>query len=167
MGPRYSANLAHLVDAPHCIYVIWADEVPLYVGMTANWERRLPQHNWRFSEIHGATHSDVWEACSSRWEAELLERDTIRSLDPLHNREHSPTVTRMRDDWYWYSEWREAFDRSTWALSYRWALEYPVLVHALDILVEHGYAPRTEDFGPASWATEIERLLLEREAAAS
>lgn len=153
MGPRYPANLAHLVDKPHCIYIIWCHDVPLYVGMSGNWQRRVPQHNWRFDRL-GATHTDVWEACSSRWEAELLERDVIHALDPQHNVEHSPTVERMRLDWEWYSEWHEAYARG-YDPAERWAREPAAMERALAILTEHGYAHGTGGFGPAATADYI------------
>jgi predicted GIY-YIG superfamily endonuclease len=93
VGPHYPDNLAHLADKPHFVYVVWADDEPLYVGMTSDWMTRTGHHlhYFRPSEFRAsATHIDVWECAESRYEAELIERDVIRALDPRDNSRHSP-----------------------------------------------------------------------------
>jgi hypothetical protein len=88
-GPRYAASVAHLADLPHAVYIVWSDDVALYVGMTSNWLARTGQH-MRYIADGRATHIDVWACADSRYEAELIERDTIRALDPRDNYRHSP-----------------------------------------------------------------------------
>lgn len=97
--------VAHLEDEPHAVYVIWRNDVALYVGMTSNWEARTKAHEGFFTGPLAATHIDAWEACATRAEAEELERQTIRDLDPSQNAQHSPRRERMAEDWRWYSEW--------------------------------------------------------------
>lgn len=94
-GPRYAANLAYLADEPHAVYIVWRGDDALYVGMTSDWRSRTSVH-WR--NFPDATHIDVWHVAANRYEAEVVERDTIRDLDPPNNHRHSPTVERRDAD---------------------------------------------------------------------
>ncbi len=104
-GPRYAAAIAHLADEPHAVYIVWDGDVALYVGMTSDWWARTGQHMRYFDGTRycNATHIDVWECADSRYEAEVIERDVIRALDPRENTRHSPSreaeYARARAEW--------------------------------------------------------------------
>lgn len=91
--------MRHLAAHPHAVYVIWRHDVALYVGMTSDWETRISQHRRRFFVNGDSTHADVWHVGNSREEAEAIEADTIRDLDPLHNVAHSPRAEREAAAW--------------------------------------------------------------------
>lgn len=98
-GPLYAANLAHLVDKPHAVYIVWRGDEALYVGMTSNWDARTKQHMGYFRDLPwrpAATHIDVWHCAEGRYEAEQIEYQTIRDLDPPHNTRHSPRFDAQR-----------------------------------------------------------------------
>lgn len=123
---RYPANLAHLADEPHCIYVIWHNDLALYVGMTSDWEQRLKAHGhyWGKTPFRpAATHMDVWHAADNRHEAEVVEADTIRTLDPIYNSRHSPRAARRDAEWAEYSEWADAYRNSWRRADCEWALD--------------------------------------------
>lgn len=98
-GPKYAASVARLVNLPHSVYIVWRGDEALYVGMTSDWLTRTAQHMHYFDDRGRATHIDVWEVADSRWDAEQLEAQMIRDLDPLDNVEHSPRAARRRAEW--------------------------------------------------------------------
>lgn len=120
-----SPNLKHLADADHYVYVIWADDEPLYVGMTCNWQSRTVQHRWYFIH-HGATHIDVWHVGPGRVAAEVIESETIRALDPKWNVQQSPRREASDAAWAEYSAWRLAYDRATWSGADEWAADQEI-----------------------------------------
>lgn len=94
-------DCAHLRNSLHSIYVIWDDDECVYVGLAAEWNRRIAQH---LKTLRDWTHIDVWEdVASTRDEAEVLEAQTIRALAPLANVQHNPTRDRFEpmreEDW--------------------------------------------------------------------
>lgn len=94
-------SLAYLNDRPHSVYVMWADDVAVYVGISSDWEYRMREHGvwWRnddeplmqWTPYDGwsapITHVDVWETDLTRTEARAIETATIRALLPTHNRQ--------------------------------------------------------------------------------
>lgn len=103
-GHRREFHLRHLADRPHAIYIVWGGgngDEPIYVGMTSNWVTRVGSH-MHYLRDGEAVHIDVWHACDSRAEAEALEEQTIRALDPRDNCQHSPTRERDRAEWEAY-----------------------------------------------------------------
>lgn len=99
-------------DAEHFVYIIWRKDEALYVGMTMNPEQRLS--HWRPGARTGyfpaATHVDVWAVGPGRTNAEWVERETIRALDPTSNTRHSPRRDREARLWTEYYEWAHAYD---------------------------------------------------------
>ncbi len=92
-------SLAYLNDRPHSVYVMWAADVAVYVGMTSDWDQRMKEHGvwWYSADPHRAwnmhegyslpiTHVDVWELGVDRSTARAIERQTIGALTPTHNR---------------------------------------------------------------------------------
>lgn len=137
------SGVAHLADAEHHVYVIWRDDTPLYVGMTANWEQRFGQHEHFFvgsARRAAATHADVWHVGPGRAAAEAIEAETIRALDPLGNTVHSPRAERRRAEWLWYSSWSDAYVRGQFDHAYRWALEPEAIAHAEAALAANGWS---------------------------
>lgn len=109
-----------LSERPHSVYVFWNGEECLYVGMTANPLARLAAH--RGSMLNkSATHIDVWDLGCNRAEAERIEAEAIRALDPKWNTYLSPRVDRRRAALADYDEWRDALRRSRFEPSYEWA----------------------------------------------
>lgn len=79
--------MRHLATRPHVVYIVWADDRPLYVGMTSDWWHRTGVHLNRYAG--DATHIDAWHAATSRAEAESIERDVIQLLEPRDNYVHT------------------------------------------------------------------------------
>jgi hypothetical protein len=120
----YATNLAYLANDPHWVYVIWNGDECVYVGMTSDWRNRTGVHAKNYLATGRATHIDVWAAANGRADAETVEQQTIRDLDPVDNRQHSPRTESRRQAWAYFSEWRHAYER----ISY----DYPPNVWALD-----------------------------------
>ncbi len=95
-------------DAGHYVYVAWRGDEALYVGMTYDYEQRLLDWERSGGWWRDATHVDVWEVGPGRTNAEHIERDAIRALDPAHNRMHSPRVERDKQAWQDYCRWSDA-----------------------------------------------------------
>lgn len=88
-----------LADRPHVVYIAWHDDLPLYVGMTNNLERRLSAH--RSSKSSGwttrYTHIEFVEV-KNRTAAERLERQVIADLRPGGNRwQPTPFVVELTE----------------------------------------------------------------------
>jgi hypothetical protein len=109
-------------ERPHYVYVFWNGDECLYVGMTADPLGRLAAHR---HSVHNAaaTHVDVWSLGCDRREAERVEADAIRALDPLHNTFMSPRAEKRRADWAAYSEWANAYQRAWLYADCEWALD--------------------------------------------
>lgn len=120
-GPHYAANLAHLVNAPHAVYIVWNETQAIYVGMTSDWQSRVAQHR-HYLNSGRATHIDVWHVAPDRWTAEQLEEDIIRTLDPLDNGQHSPRREADRAEWAEFSACIDAGGCSTACHPEQWAL---------------------------------------------
>lgn len=89
-----------LAQRAHAIYVMWADDTAVYVGMTSNWEQRFndygvwwpsddePLRSWNIHRGHShvITHVDVWFVDLPRTDARELESALIELLAPTHNR---------------------------------------------------------------------------------
>lgn len=94
MSARYPSR-AELEHREHSVYVLWCDDIPVYVGMTSNWEQRMSSHGM-FSDYQRwnptPTHADVWLLRCNRTEAERIEVETIRALMPLRNYQGYPYV---------------------------------------------------------------------------
>jgi hypothetical protein len=86
----------------------------------------------------GATHIDVWECAGSRVEAEAIERALIRTLDPMHNTQHSPRVEANDLAWRAYCDWLAAYERSTWDKACFWARDPDVAAEAASAARECG-----------------------------
>lgn len=136
-------NVAHLMDADHYVYVIWRGDEALYVGMTADWEQRLAQHEHYFASSarrEAATHADVFHVGPGRRNAERIEIEVIKALDPLHNTAHSPRVQRLQEQWIWYSDWCTAYLNAPWDPSCSWAREPQAIARAESVLALHGWS---------------------------
>ncbi len=102
-------NLAYLANDPHWVYVVWNGDTPIYAGMTSDWRSRTSVHARNYLDTGRATHIDAWQVCHDRDEAERVEVETIRALDPVDNRQHSPSAEARRAAWLAYSEWHDAW----------------------------------------------------------
>lgn len=141
-GNQRRFHLRHLAHRPHAVYVVWggdAGDEALYVGMTSNWVNRIGSH-MHYLRDGEAVHIDVWHAASNRADAEVLEAQTIRDLDPIHNRVHSPTHERREQEWAEYAAWAEAYSRHAYDNRITWAREPEALDRALEILLSQGYS---------------------------
>lgn len=76
-----------LADRPHVVYIAWRDDMPLYVGMTSDLDRRLSAHRSSMSSgwTTGYTHIDFVEV-PNRAAAERVEALVIADLQPGGNR---------------------------------------------------------------------------------
>ena len=87
MSARYPSR-AELEHRKHSVYVLWCDDLPVYVGMTSDWQTRMSSHGMFSDYPHwnpAVTHADVWLLGCNRTEAERVELDTIAALLPLRN----------------------------------------------------------------------------------
>ena len=87
-----------LENREHAVYVMWADDRAVYVGMTSNRDQRMASHGvwwldqptrfWNATAGYSReiTHVDVWLVGLTRSDARQLERQTIDELVPSHNR---------------------------------------------------------------------------------
>lgn len=167
-GHRREFHMRHLAHRPHAVYVVWGGDngdQALYVGMTSDWWRRVGAH-MHYLRDGEAVHIDVWHVAPSRTAAEVIEERTIRDLNPRDNVQHSPSREQLREDWLWYSAWHAAyaqgFDRSS-----DWAREPAAMIRALRVLIDHGYHPDSDQFGPAQTAAHLVAALSPAQARAS
>jgi predicted GIY-YIG superfamily endonuclease len=114
-------NLAYLANDPHWVYVVWNGDTPVYAGMTSDWRARTSVHVKDYLDTGRATHIDAWQVCDNRDDAERIEIDTIRALDPADNRQHSPSAEARRAAWLAYSEWGDAWYHALSDPSCEWA----------------------------------------------
>ncbi len=134
------ANLAYLDGEPHYVYVVWNGDTPVYAGMTSDWRSRTSVHAKAYLDTGRATHIDAWHVGHSRAEAEAVEADTIRALDPADNVQHSPRAEAQRQAWMEYSAWLDAWHRAISDPAFEWALDPEIarrVCHAV------GYEPPT------------------------
>lgn len=122
-------------DREQYVYVYWADDVCLYVGVTSDPKTRIATHR-RSAHAEAATHVDLWSIGNDRSEAERVEKAVIRDLDPLWNTTHSPRRFRDHMAWIAYSEWRSAVQDSYSDLNLWWVREAD---HAGPICAAVGY----------------------------
>lgn len=139
-GNRREFHMRHLENEPHAVYIVWNEDVPVYVGMTSNWPQRTSSHTKRYLKTGRATHIDVWLLNVTRSRAEQIEAQTIRALDPTDNVVHSPTAEQRAMNWAEYSRWSEAYRRYHYDNRITWAREPEALDRALEILIAEGYS---------------------------
>ncbi len=98
------SSRAYLNDRRHVVYVMWSEDIAVYVGMSCQWEQRLKEHGYWWptttepyhlstypdGDSLPVTHVDVWEVDLNRADAAALELDLIRGLEPTHNRNGRP-----------------------------------------------------------------------------
>lgn len=106
----------------HYVYVMWRDAAAVYVGMTHDYDKRLAQHESNRKHMRW-THVDAWEVGPGRTNAERIETETIRVLDPEYNRQHSPRVERDKQAWHDYCEWADALRLSDTFPDREWAVD--------------------------------------------